>query len=281
MLAKYELHSVDDHVNALREILQEIALCGLWRGKFFERAAFYGGTALRILHGLDRFSEDMDFSLLSPDESFDLAPYCAFMEEELKAWGFPSSIKVKEKTIDSAVESAFLKASTKEVLLAVEAGEEIAGAVHANQVISIRIEIDSDPPPHFHDETRFLLQPLPFSVRIYDPPSLFAGKMHALLCRGWKNRIKGRDWYDLVWYVGQDIPLNLVHLGSRMKQSGHLPSGMPLDESTFREFLREKISALDVERAKVDVERFLVRPSSLNVWSRDFFYAVAEKIRIA
>lgn len=83
MLEKYDRRSLDDHLNAMREILQEIALCGLWQGKFFERAAFYGGTALRVLHGLDRFSEDMNFSLITPDKSFDLAPYCAFMEDEL------------------------------------------------------------------------------------------------------------------------------------------------------------------------------------------------------
>lgn len=261
MLEKYERRSVDDHVNALREVLQEIALCGLWRGKFFERAAFYGGTALRILHGLDRFSEDMDFSLLAPDASFDLAPSCAVMEEELSAWGFPPHVQVKEKTVDSAVESAFLKINTKELLLLIEAGVEIAGAVHANQTLRIRIEIDTDPPPHFHDETRFLLQPIPFSVRVYDPPSLFAGKMHALLCRSWKNRVKGRDWYDFVWHVGRGTPLDLVHLESRMRQSGHLAPGTSFDESLFRKLLSEKIAGLNVDLARADVERFLVDPS--------------------
>ena len=280
ILGKYNLRSVDDHVNALREVLQEIALCGLWRGKFFERAAFYGGTALRILHGLDRFSEDMDFSLLTRQQSFDLSPYCTFMEEELSAWGFPTRIEAKKKTIDSAVESAFLKANTREVMLSIEADEEVAGAVHANQAIRIRIEVDTDPPPYFHDETRFLLQPIPFSVRVYDPASLFAGKMHALLCRGWKTRIKGRDWYDLVWYAGRGIRLNLVHLESRMKQSGHLAPDIRLDETTFRRLLAGKIDGLDVERARADVTRFLLNPTALTVWSRNFFHAVAEKISI-
>ena len=280
ILGKYNLRSVDDHVNALREVLQEIALCGLWRGKFFERAAFYGGTALRILHGLDRFSEDMDFSLLSKEESFDLSPYCVFMEEELSAWGFPTRIEPKKKTIDSAVESAFLKANTREVLLSIEAAEDVVGAVHANQAVRIRFEVDTDPPPDFGDETRFLLQPIPFSVRVYDPPSLFAGKMHALLCRGWKKRTKGRDWYDFVWFTGRGINLDLAHLESRMKQSGHLEQDAHLDEAAFRRLLTQKIENLHVDQARADVARFLVNPSSLEVWSRDFFLAVAEKIAV-
>lgn len=278
MLAKYQLHSIDDHVNALREVLQEIALCGLWRGKFFERAAFYGGTALRILHGLDRFSEDMDFSLLTPDKGFDLSAYCPFMEEELSAWGFPASVKVKQKGVDSAIESAFLKLNTKEVLLSIEAQAEITGTVHANQVIGIRVEVDTDPPPNFRDETRFLLQPLPFSVRVYDPASLFAGKLHALLCRGWKNRTKGRDWYDFVWYVGRGTPLNLRHLASRLEQSGHHDPSTPFTKLEFRNLLDATIAGLNIEQARSDVERFLVNPSALNIWSREFFLAVAEQI---
>ncbi len=280
MLAKYELRSVDDHLNALREVLQEISLYGLWRAKFFEHAAFYGGTALRILHGLDRYSEDMDFSLLKKNGSFDLTPYCSFMEEELNAWGFPVSIMVKQKTVDTAVESAFLKANTREIMLSIEAGANIVGAIHANRAIRIRIEVDTDPPPYFQVETRFLLQPIPFSVRVYNPPSLFAGKMHAVLCRDWQRRVKGRDWYDLIWYVGQGISLNLAHLEFRMKQSGHLAHDIVLDDASFRRLLNKKISQLDMAQAQADVERFLVNASVLSVWSTEFFLSVAEKIKI-
>jgi predicted nucleotidyltransferase component of viral defense system len=280
MLRKYERRSVDDHVNALREIFQEIALCGLWRGKFFERAAFYGGTALRVLYGLDRFSEDMDFSLLTPDPNFDLGPYCAMMERELRAWGFSTRVEKKEKSAESAVESAFLKANTAEQLLLIEAGEEIAGAIHRGQNLRIKVEVDTDPPPGFSTEAKFLLLPVPFSVRVFDLPSLFAGKMHALLCRGWKTRVKGRDWYDLVWYASRGTELDLVHLEARMRQSGHYKGNDSLDEGTFRPLLAEKIDRLDVARARADVERFLVDPSSVEIWSREFFHAVGEKIAV-
>ena len=270
MLERYERRSTSDHVNALREIFQEIALCGLWRAKFHEKAAFYGGTALRVLYGLNRFSEDMDFSLLTPDERFDLTPYCGFIEDELSAWGFTATVETKTKTAKSA----------KAQLLLIDAGDEVAATIHGQRRLKIKIEVDTDPPPGFSTETRFLLQPIPFSVRVYDPPSLFSGKMHALLCRGWKSRVKGRDWYDFVWYVGRRTELDLAHLEVRMRQSGHYGETAPLDEPAFRSILATRISELNVAAARSDVERFLPDPSAVSVWSRAFFSAVAEKVLI-
>ncbi|RLE21470.1 MAG: nucleotidyl transferase AbiEii/AbiGii toxin family protein [Acidobacteria bacterium] len=281
MLAKYERRSLDDEINALREILQEVALCGLWRAKFFEKAAFYGGTALRVLYGLDRFSEDMDFSLLVPDDHFDLSPYCAAVEEELSSWGFRATVEAKKKKAsDSAIESAFLKANTRELLLSIDGGDQMAAEIHGRRRLKIKIEVDTDPPPGFSTEARFLLQPVPFSVRVYDAPSLFAGKMHAVLCRGWQTRVKGRDWYDLVWYVGRATELDLAHLEARMRQSGHFSGDGLLNESRFRLMLKARINSLDIDAARTDVERFLVDRSTVSVWSREFFLAVAEKFAI-
>lgn len=279
MLERYERRSAEDHVNALREILQEIALCGLWRAKFFEHAAFYGGTALRVLYGLDRFSEDMGFSLLAPAQAFDLAPYCGAVEEELLAWGFPATVEVKRKTARSAVESAFLKANTRQLLLTIEAGE-VTSAIHGRRELKIKLEVDTDPPSGFSTETKFLLQPIPFSVKAYDPPSLFAGKMHAVLCRGWGTRVKGRDWYDLVWYVGRGTALDLAHLEARMRQSGHYDEEAALGESAFRSMLERRIGSLDITAARSEVERFLTDPATVRLWSPDFFRAVAQKISI-
>jgi predicted nucleotidyltransferase component of viral defense system len=279
MLERYGLRSADDHVNALREILQEIALCGLWRAKFYEHAAFYGGTALRVLYGLDRFSEDMDFSLLAPARHFDLAPFCAAVEEELRAWGFPTTVEAKRKTSRSAIESAFLKANTRQLLLTIEAGEA-AAAIHGRRELKIKLEVDTDPPPGFATEAKFLLQPIPFSVRAYTLPSLFAGKMHAVLCRRWGKRSKGRDWYDFVWYVGRGTALDLGHLEARMRQSGHYVDEPALDESTFQTLLARRIEDLDIDAARSEVERFLPDPATVKVWSPDFFRAVAQKLSI-
>jgi hypothetical protein len=279
MLAKYEPKSVDDSVRALREIIQEVALLGLWRAKFFEHAAFYGGTALRILYVLDRFSEDLDFSLLEPSSDFNLARYSASLEEELLAFGFNVRVEMIDKAVESAVQSAFLKANTRNELLVIEAGEELTGQVAAGQVLKVKIEVDTDPPPGFSTSTRYLLQPIPFAVRSYSLPDLFAGKMHAILFRKWKNRVKGRDWYDLVWYAANHPQLNLGHLEQRMRQTGHWSGEQSLSPVAFSDLLFEAIDRLDVNQARKDVAPFVKDQQMLALWSHDFFSDVASRIR--
>ena len=280
MLAKYEPKSVDDSVRALREIIQEVALLGLWRAKFFEHAAVYGGTALRILYGLDRFSEDLDFSLLTPDPDFNLARYTASLEEELLAFGFNVRVEMVDKNVDSAVQSAFLKANTRNELLVIEAGEELTGRVAAGQVLKVKIEVDTDPPPGFSTQTRYLLQPIPFAVRSYSLPDLFAGKMYAILFRKWKNRVKGRDWYDLVWYAANHPHLNLAHLEQRMRQTGHWSGELPLSPTAFTDLLFDAIDRLDVNQARKDVAPFVKDQQMLALWSHDFFNDVAGRIKV-
>ncbi len=275
MLARYSFASNEDKLRALREILQETALLGLWRGKFFEHAAFYGGTALRVLYGLDRFSEDMDFSLLKPDPGFRLEPYCGFVRDELRAFGFTAEIEVKKKAAGGQVKSAFLKADTLEQLLVI--GMEGESGL---PLTKIKIEIDTDPPPLFKTEARALLNPISFSVKVFAPSSMFAGKMHALLCRGWKTRVKGRDWYDFLWFVGRRTPVNLGHLEQRMRQSGDWVKAGPLTEGDFKEILSRHIASVNLAQAKEDVVRFLVSPEVVDVWSKDFFMDVAGRVVI-
>lgn len=274
MLARYEPKSVDDSVRALREIIQEVALLGLWRAKFFEHAAFYGGTALRILYGLDRFSEDLDFSLLKPSPDFNLARYTASLEEELQAFGFNVRVEMIDKVVESAVQSAFLKANTRNELLVIETGEELTG-----QLLKVKIEVDTDPPSGFSTQTRYLLQPIPFAVRSYSLPDLFAGKMHAILFRKWKNRVKGRDWYDLVWYAANHPRLNLAHLEQRMRQTGHWSGDKNLSPVIFTDLLFEAIDRLDVNQARKDVAPFVKDQQLLALWSHDFFQDVASRIK--
>lgn len=278
MLARYDCQSAGDYENALREIFQELALLGLWRGKFFEYAAFYGGTALRILYGTDRFSEDMDFSLLTANVDFDFTPYCGFIERELNAWGFPVTVEVKEKKVDSAIESAFLKAGTLEQMILVNTPEKFSSRIQRNQLLRIKVEIDTDPPKKFSTESKFLLQPIPFAVRVYELPSLFAGKMHAVLFRGWGKRVKGRDWFDFVWYVGKGVHLDLEHLSERMRQTGHWNSALSLTEGELKKILISKINTLDITAALADIRPYLSREDSVEVWSREFFTQVAESI---
>jgi len=281
MLARYECRRADDYVQALREILQEIALLGLWRSKFFEKAAFYGGTALRVLYGLDRFSENLDFTLLEPLPDFDLGRYSSALEKELAAFGFTVRVEKKNKSASTAIQSAFLKASTLNQLLVIEAGEEVLRQIPAGQIVKIRLEVDTDPPGRFATENKFLLQPLPFSVRCCTLPYLFAGKMHALLCRRWKSRVKGRDWYDLVWYCTHHPQLNLAHLEARMRQSGHWTRAEALDADQFQVLIRDAIETLNLVQAREEVLPFVPDPSALDIWSAEFFQDVVKRIRFS
>jgi predicted nucleotidyltransferase component of viral defense system len=278
MLARYERRRVEDDVKALREILQEITLLGLWRSRFFERAAFYGGTALRILHGMDRFSEDLDFSLLKPAAEFDLSRYCNALEKEIRSFGFEATVTGKARSATSAIQSAFLKADTLKHLLVVNTAENLTRSIQRGQVLKIKIEVDTDPPPGFDTETRFLLQPISFSVRTFSLPDMFAGKMHAVLCREWKNRVKGRDWYDLVWYAANHPELHLKHLEQRMIQSGHLKKTQRLTPEKLSSIAETVIERLDVSQARREVEPFVKDPETLIIWSQDFFRDVIRRI---
>jgi predicted nucleotidyltransferase component of viral defense system len=279
MLNAYDLSTVASAADAVREVIQEIALLGLSRSSFFTKAAFYGGTALRIFYGLDRYSEDMDFSLLRPDESFDLSEYETFVVGELAAFGFEVSFEKRGKTLETQIESAFIKADTRKQFLVIENTRALAGRLPKGQAIRVKIEVDTDPPLDFKTETKYHLRPIPFSANVYSMPDLFAGKMHALLCRDWEGRVKGRDWYDFVWYVSRYTPLHLAHLDARMIQSGHRKHEGKLTSELFRELIRNRIEALDVAAAKNDVKRFLPLHADISIWDKVFFLAVAEKIR--
>mgnify|MGYP002151149837 CR=1 FL=1 len=279
MLQRYNINSSVDFYNALREILQEIALAGLYRGGFFEKAAFYGGNCLRIFYKLDRFSEELDFSLLVADSDFCLAPYFDAIEAEFEALGILVEITQKSRTTKSAIESAFLKSSTAVHILTLETKTKLkSGPV--KQQIKIKFEVDTNPTLGFATEQRLLLQPFSFYVKCYVADDLYAGKMHALLFRRWKVRVKGRDWYDFEWYVKNGFSLNLDHLSIRASESGDIKKGMQLTKDVFLEMLENKISTLDIESVKVDIRRFISDKNVLDIWSRDYFLELSKMMKI-
>lgn len=281
MLKRYQCQSQQDYLNALKEIFQEIALLGLWRAKFFERAAFYGGSALRILYGLNRFSEDLDFSLLKKNPGFNLAPYNKAVTKELAAFGFTAKVETKNKQLLSNIESAFIKAESKKQLLVIEAPQDVIKNIHHMQTIKIKMEVDINPPGLFSTETKFLLQPIPFSLRSFTKPDLFAGRIHALLCRPWIIRVKGRDWYDFMWYLSQNIPVNLIHLKERMIQSRAWIRGKALDKKALIKLLLEKINKTDFNEAKNDVSPFVKKGSGVELWSKEFFSDILQQMQTA
>jgi len=275
MLSTYACKSLDDYRFALKEIIQLIALSGLSRGNFFATAAFYGGTALRTFYGLRRFSEDLDFTLLVPDTDFNITDYFGFIEDELSSYGFAVEISRKEKAVISQVESAFIKANTLVRMINVVAMSSPVAGVAKNEILKIKLEIDTLPPPLATTEIKYQLQPTPFALRLYDLPSLFAGKLHAVLCRGWgSGRVKGRDLYDYVWYLSQGISVNLPHLEARMRQSGHWQNENTLDISHLRQLLLDKFSQIDYPKAILDVRPFILDQEYLSLWNNDFFLAI-------
>ena len=269
-LDSYNPKTIEDSRNALREIMQEIALAGLYRAGFYKYTAFYGGTALRIFYGLPRFSEDMDFSLLEKNESFRLKPYLDAVVEEFSSLGLKVSISEKDKIIETAIDSAFLKSDTiwKEIQL-----EEAYPQLHIGSLpsIKIKLEVDTLPPLGFETENKLLIKPFSFYVNCFTIPCLFAGKMHALLYRKWKNRVKGRDWFDFEWYVKKGVPMNLSHFEKRAGDSGDLVKPAISREDVV-ELLNKKIDSLDFKRVKEDIIRFIPPDSNaLEIWSSQYF----------
>lgn len=285
MLERYDLSDNNSSYDALREILQEIILLGLYDAGFFKHAAFYGGTALRILHNLPRFSEDLDFSLLESNPAFNLHPYKEGMIAALKAFGFDVTIELKNKTQKSAIASAFVKSNTIESLLNINAPAIITEKIHRDQSVKIKLEVDTNPPLEFKTENVIRLSPRAFSINAFTLPCLYAGKMHAILCRAWGNRPKGRDWYDLVWYIAHGVELDLQHLQARLQQScKYLETnkiGIPekLMKQNVKELLLQRISTLDVVQAKADVQPFIRDIRELDLWSREFFMTIIESIK--
>lgn len=276
-LADYNPKNEEEILSALREIMQEITLAGLSRTDFFEKAAFYGGTSLRIFYGLDRYSEDLDFSLLKPDSNFSIEPYFKAILEEFKSLGLTVSIKEKKKTQQTAIDSAFLKAETiwQEIVL-VDIIKETG--VRSNKTLKIKIEVDRQPPLNFETEEKLLLRPFSFYVKCFSKSSLFAGKMHALLFRKWLNRVKGRDWYDLEWYIKKGIPLNVNHFLSRAKDTNDWQENSISNEQII-DLLHTKIESVSFNSVKQDVIRFIQNDDVLNIWSPEYFKDLIEKIK--
>ncbi|MGI6279209.1 MAG: nucleotidyl transferase AbiEii/AbiGii toxin family protein [Acutalibacteraceae bacterium] len=277
MLKTHNTQTLYDKKNAMKEVMQEIVLCGLSRAGFFKKAAFYGGTALRIFYGLDRYSEDLDFSLMAADKSFDLSEYFPTLEREVKAFGLNIKIAEKEKLKETNIQSAFLKGNTKEHLLLFYADNNITG-VAGNETIKIKFEVDVNPPGFAGFEHKYRLLPAPYEVNLYDLPSLFAGKIHAVICRAWHNRVKGRDLYDYVFYLARKAQVNRRHLRERLLQSGYITEETECSLDEIKQMLFKRFDQIEYKKAQNDVAPFIRDTSVLNLWSADFFKQITEEL---
>lgn len=265
MLSAYDLTTDQSKRNAIFEVNQQVILSGLYNGGFFDKAAFYGGTCLRIFHGLQRFSEDMDFSLIQPDKEFDFTQYFQPVIDEFAAIGRQVEIRKKDKSNFGKVESAFLKDNTDVYDISFQ----------TEKSVKIKIEV-ANPPLLFSTEQKLLLEPRSFMTRCFTLPDLFAGKMHALVYRSWKNRVKGRDWYDFEWYVRNRVALDFAHLQERIKEF----NGCEKSEEEFLVDLRQRLSSADINQVKSDVLPFIKNIKELEIWSNEYFLQLMDMIKI-
>lgn len=280
MLSKYEIKNTNDEINALKEIIQEIILSGLARGNFFDEAAFYGGTALRIFYKLDRFSEDLDFALIYPNKNFDLSKYFVYLEKELKAYGLNLEINTKQKNIESNITSAFVKGDILEHILKFFPNEENHKYNHMLKNIKIKFEVDINPPSGATYEEKYKLLPSPHQIKIYDKESLFAGKIHAILCRNWKTRTKGRDLYDYIFFLANNTKVNLELVKNKLIESNYINANDKFSIDDLKNLLINKFKEIDYMEAKEDVIPFIKNTESLNIWSSEFFISITKELTI-
>lgn len=277
MIEHYNPKNIDDKRNVIKEVMQEIVLCGLSKAGFFNVAAFYGGTALRIFYGLDRFSEDLDFSLLIKDKEFDLSKYFPVLKEVVSSYGLNVDIELKNKTKDSYVQSAFLKGDTIEHFLLFYPNDLVEG-INKNEKVKIKFEIDTMPPGLATYETKYRLLPTPYGVKLYDESSLFSGKIHAVICRSWKSRVKGRDLYDYIFYLSRKSKYNLPHLREKLIDSGFIDKKTKLDNDDIKRILIDRFNEIDFEAAKNDVVPFIKNTNVLDIWSKEFFVDITTNL---
>ncbi len=270
-LNTYSCANIQEEEQALREITQEVILAGLARTDFFKHAAFHGGTSLRIFHGTGRFSEDLDFVLMAPAPGFTLEDYLPITCRELGSYGFKFEMIDRSK-VDRMVKKAFVKDDSIGKLLEFD----FIKVNRSMKKIKVKIEVDANPPSGAGSLTRYLTFPFPASVTVHNLESLFAGKLHALLCREY---IKGRDWYDFVWFVSRKAGVNYSLLRSQINQAGPWQGeNVEVSGKWCRQQLLERVKKIDWDAAKRDVEPFVrnnERPS-LEVWSADFFSSLIE-----
>lgn len=278
LVSKYNIVTIENKKNVIKEIIQEIVLVGLYKAKFFDKAAFYGGTALRIFYGLNRFSEDLDFSLIEKDNNFNFDNYFPSIVDVAHKYGLNVEITSKEKIESTDIKSAFLKSNIIETIT-LFFGEEDVKHINHNERIKIKFEVDVTPSPFATYEIKYRLSPEPYSIRLYDKESLFSGKLHAVICRGWKSRVKGRDLYDYVFYLQNDIKFNLKHLQERLIDSNFITRDDEFNLEIVKNILKRRFEQIDFNEAKDDAKPFIKDKDVLDIWSKDFFISITDSLK--
>jgi len=280
MIKKYEPVTIEETKNSIREIMQSIVLIGLSRSDFFKKASFYGGTALRIFYGLNRFSEDLDFTLNEKDENFTIEPYIKQIEDVAESFGLYFEITTKTKAIKTPIESAFAKLNTYQTFISLSVNSKLTSKLHKDEVIKVKFEIDCNPPLGFNTQTKWIDLPEFAPVVILDESSLFSGKIHAILCRNYKNTVKGRDYYDFLYYIAMKVRPNMIYLRNKLIESNTIDQDDEFNINILKKMLTERIEKVNFVDVQNDVSRFILKPENISYYSKDFFMQMVEKIQL-
>ena len=279
LLKNYDISNPGSRYNAVREVIQEMTLYGLSQTDFFNRASFMGGTDLRIFHGLKRFSEDLDFILKEPDEGFSFAPYTESLEETLGTFGIDFKVEAVERKVHGNIREGVVKAGTRELYLKFYSDDQ-AKDIYPTQLSKIKMEVDIDPAEGARFEKKFKTKPYGYVLTSCDMPTMFAGKILAILCRPWANRFKGRDLYDYIFYLNSDVPYNLAFLDSKMKRT--VPDlKKDLTHSDVIELLNRRFEEIDYASAIDDVINFIGTEeyNSVRIWCPEMFEQISASLR--
>lgn len=276
---KYNPKTIEELKAALREVLQSIVLIGLSRGGFFNKASFYGGTALRIFYGLNRYSEDLDFILKEKDKNFNLEPYLKYVKEVALSYGLELEVTTKIKQVDTPIESAFAKLNTYQTFINLKFDTNMSNRLHKDEVIKVKFEVDCNPALGFKTESRWVDLPEFASISVLDESSLFAGKLHAILCRTYKNNVKGRDYYDFLFYISKRVSPNLEYLKNKLIDTGKINEDDDFNIEILKEMLLEIFNSIDFNQVKIDASKFLFKNEDLSFYSKELFIDMLNRLK--
>ena len=278
IVKSYNPSTLDETKAIIREIVQSIVLIGLSRSGFFSKASFYGGTALRIFYNLNRYSEDLDFTLNNAEPDFSIELYTSKIKEVALSYGLELEIMIKNKKSKSPIESAFAKLNTYQTFISLKLDNKIISTLHKDELLKVKFEIDCNPSLGFKNETKWLDIPEFAQVVVLDEPSLFSGKLHAILCRNYKNTVKGRDYYDFLFYVQKRIKPNLIYLRNKLIETGKINALDHFDLNVLKSMLIEQFEKVDFNQVKQDAMRFVFKNEDLSYYTKDLFIQMVEKI---
>ena len=271
LINTYNPKNTNEMKLALKEVVQNIVLIGLSRANFFSKASFYGGTALRIFYGLNRYSEDLDFTLNAVDESFTLEPYVNSIKEVALSYGFNMNVEIKAKKISTPIESAFAKLNTYQTFISLGVNENLTNILHKDETLKVKFEVDCNPSLGFNVENKWIINPEFATVNVLDLASLFAGNLHAILYRSYKNNVKGRDYYDFIFYINKGIKPNLLYLKNKLIESNKLSETDDFNIDVLKTMLTNRFNEVDFNQVKQDAQKFTIKNENLNFYCKELF----------